>query len=314
MSGKRLLIKRECTHGGRHKHGTPVAYSADRCRCDACSGAYIAIAAERRRLKAAGVWESPFVDAEPARVHAQALMAGGMTKNAIVARSGIPAAVLSALLWGRSGRGVVPTIRRDNADAILGTRLAVPAAKTVDAVGAHRRMQALIANGWCIAALGRQLGVSPERVSQYLRQPRLALETLAAVSELYDRLWNVPVPEGTRWEKIAAARARSSATKMGWLPPLAWDDDTIDDPAASPRVKPITSRARRISNKDVDPVIVDRLVAGTYRGQSSPAERREAILILAARTPRLSNRQIGERVGMTHDSVLKVRQRERVAA
>ena len=44
-----------------------------------------------------------------------------------------------------------------------------------------------------------------------------------------------------------AERARSTAKRKGWAPPMAWDDDTIDDPQA----KPVGLRTRK-ARKAID--------------------------------------------------------------
>ena len=54
----------------------------------------------------------------------------------------------------------------------------------------------------------------------------VAPATARAVEDLYDRAWQGP--------RRPSTASRRRAVTAGWAPPLAWDDDTIDDPAASP--------------------------------------------------------------------------------
>jgi hypothetical protein len=105
----------------------------------------------------------------------------------------------------------------------------------VDATGTRRRLRALCAAGWSGPALAERLGMEPSGL--YLTLTSRALvraATARAVRALYDELWDEPPPQGTRSERISAAKARGHAARMGWPPPMAWDDDAIDDPAASP--------------------------------------------------------------------------------
>lgn len=54
------------------------------------------------------------------------------------------------------------------------------------------------------------------------------------VAKLYDQLWDVRPSQADHRDKISVSRATAYACKRAWLPPLAWDDDTIDNPAAQP--------------------------------------------------------------------------------
>lgn len=91
-------------------HGTAYGYQLgcrSRKRCPATpSCADASLAEERRRRRAAGVPEAaPRVDAEPARAHVRALMAAGMTLEAVALHAGVPRNRLGELIYGRSDRG-----------------------------------------------------------------------------------------------------------------------------------------------------------------------------------------------------------------
>ena len=73
------------------------------------------------------------------------------------------------------------------------------------------------------------LGVAPGTVDNIHRRKLVRVKTARVVAEVYDRLWDKPAPEG-RNRSCALAMAR----RKGFVPPLAWDDDEIDDPAARP--------------------------------------------------------------------------------
>lgn len=96
-------------------------------------------------------------------------------------------------------------------------------------VGTARRLQALARLGWPPRELADRLGVASESVQQLRCTGRPTVErgTHERVAALYDELAMTPGP---------SVRARVYAERQGWAPPLAWDDDTIDDPAARPNL------------------------------------------------------------------------------
>lgn len=99
------------------------------------------------------------------------------------------------------------------------------------AVGTTRRLRALVAIGYAPNYLAMRLHLLTTEVMDLLFSPRTGTtqkwkaENIAA---LYDELWDQP-----RHDDIAD-QARIVARREGWHPPLAWDDDEIDDPAAKP--------------------------------------------------------------------------------
>ena len=104
-----------------------------------------------------------------------------------------------------------------------------------DATGTRRRIQALMRCGWSMSLLATRLGQPRQVLRAKLHvRGRVTPATAAAVRALYDELWDRPPPAGTRFERRAATMARRYATERGWVPPLAWDEDAIDDPAAVP--------------------------------------------------------------------------------
>jgi hypothetical protein len=105
----------------------------------------------------------------------------------------------------------------------------------VDATGTQRRLQALIWNGWSMGLLAGRLGCARSVIRRRLLVfTRVYPAAAEEVRVLYDGLWDQAPPEGTPREKRAATMARRYARENGFAPPLAWDDDTIDDPDASP--------------------------------------------------------------------------------
>jgi len=98
-----------------------------------------------------------------------------------------------------------------------------------DAIGTTRRLQALAALGWAPSELARRTGVNRSTIEHLIkgRVQRTALATVKvkAVAAIYEQLSMSQGPS-QMW--------RDTAAKRGWTPPLAWDDDTIDDPDAKP--------------------------------------------------------------------------------
>lgn len=138
----------------------------------------------------------------------------------------------------------------------------------VDGTGTVRRVQALLALGHThpeiAAASGGARNISKNVILN--RYGHVHVDVVEAIKRAYEQL-SMTVP--THWRNQECARR---AKKLGYLPPLFWDDDLIDDPDYQPHRnhRPI------ISPKDIDPVVVDRLLTGA-RLQATRAEKDEAM-------------------------------------
>lgn len=60
--------------------------------------------------------------------------------------------------------------------------------------------------------------------------PGLAAATVAA----YEQLWDQSPPCATVEDREVAQAAAAHARQRGWAPPMAWDDDQIDQPDSKP--------------------------------------------------------------------------------
>jgi hypothetical protein len=99
----------------------------------------------------------------------------------------------------------------------------------VPAHGAHRRIRALQALGWSLRDINVELGCANRHTgfaSTLLGEATILASTLERVIAVYDRLSMTPGPSNL---------ARAKAAAKGYPPPLAWDEDAIDDPRACPR-------------------------------------------------------------------------------
>lgn len=107
----------------------------------------------------------------------------------------------------------------------------------VDGTGTRRRLQALAALGWSRNELAHMLDVSGPSINARLRKTGpVHRDTATKVRALYDQLWDITPPPMTGKAKGIRNRIRSQAAERGWVVPMAWDDGTIDDPAATPFV------------------------------------------------------------------------------
>jgi len=243
---------------GTRPHGTRARYvlgpgpgTGPGCRCDLCTAANREAERRRERQILYGRWE-PYVDAAPARDHLRALAAAGIGWKRAAQLARVSTGSVSKLLYGGPGdRPPSRRIRPQTAAAILTvspSAQAVAPGALVDSGGTRRRVQALVTRGWSQARLACQLAVTGSNFATMMRREQVTAATARAVGELYDRLWDKPPPESNQRERIAAARARNYAAERGWAPPLAWDDDIIDDPSGRPAERwkrPAHSRGRR---------------------------------------------------------------------
>lgn len=147
-----------------------------------------------------------------------------LLQPAIAARFGIPKSLVWAILNGRK------TVRPATYDKIMSSRAAtLPDGVLLPAIGSKRRLQGLQWLGHRECDIDPVLARHGSRAScsRLLSPDRTWLQrrTVLAVHATYDELWSRPGP---------SARTARRAVAKGWVSPLAWSDDTIDDPTAQP--------------------------------------------------------------------------------
>lgn len=100
----------------------------------------------------------------------------------------------------------------------------------VDNVGMKRRVRALGRMGWRYEDISREAGYTGSQPSGWLnnmmRLNKVHINNHAAIAGAYDRLCMRQGP---------SEHSRKIAMKRRYPPPLAWDDEDIDDPAAKPQ-------------------------------------------------------------------------------
>lgn len=228
---------------------------------------------ELRRRRAGGHIR---VDAAPARQHLHTL-AKRASLSSIAAQAGLAQSTISRLNSGHHKR-VAPRV----AAAILALDAVAPEGRSkVRAVGTMRRLQALRALGYSLNDLSSRVGITGQGVSWISagRTEWVHAEIAHRVATAYDALSLTPPPARTGYERGAADRARRHAAARGWLPPLCWDDDDLDDPDVHPDAAALRRTDRR-----------------------TPAELAEDVEDILSHNPLTTATEIAERLGYADNS------------
>lgn len=169
----------------------------------------------------------------------------------------------------------------------------------VDATGTRRRLQALAVVGWSHRALAARCGVVAEHLQTIRsgRTPRITTNTEQVVMVVYDELWDQTPPTTGRHQSGAVTKTRNAATRQGWVGPLDWDDDTINDPTAAPH-----------TGHTGEPVVDEVAIREVLTGRRVPltrTERAEAVRLATERG--WGAERIAERLGCDERTVVRVR-------
>ena len=180
----------------------------------------------------------------PAAEHVDQLLAAGLTVRGIAELAGVSASGVS-----RIAARQYPTVNHRTADALLAVKPQEIHRRTspegfVPAAGARRRIRALLAIGWTHQDMHARSGV---RTAILLSQAGewISRRNHDAISDLHEALWATPGP---------SEKTRGQARARGYLPPMAWDDDTIDDPGATAEIDP-AGPGRGNPRIDIDEVL-----------------------------------------------------------
>lgn len=250
--------------------------------------------ARRRKLIAMGQWQ-PFVDAEPVRQHIRAINKAGMSTRILSEKLGLPKSALEHLMWRREGVSS-QLVRRETAEAVMAYWPGLddlPAYSLLDAIGVARRVQALMTLGWTRRCMAAKSGMAERSLSRALRKGQVTVELARRIEALYDELWKRrPMPDEV--SEVVAHRTRVYAAAMGFTGPLAWDDDTIDDPTAVPMTDAAEPTATEGGNVAARWLLGESVVLG-------PEDRKEVLAHLFEWTND-TTAEIAEKLGMTPDA------------
>jgi len=203
-------------------HGTRGSY-VHGCRCEECRRAN----REYANSRALYGYSSSFVDAQAAREHVGMLARAGMGRREIARRAGVADSVVSLLL-GHSHTKPAKKVSRTTQDRLLSVQPGTVApGALVPILGTQRRLQALVAIGWTQTYLAMRLGWLVSNLTGVVngRRTHVVQSTATAVRALYSELEMTPGP---------SQRARTHAASRGWPPPMAFDDEQIDNTNRSP--------------------------------------------------------------------------------
>jgi hypothetical protein len=199
------------------------------------------------------------------------LVASGRTVSSIAAEADLEWSTVQ-----RVRDRLAETVMRTTADKLLALRPVQDDAALIDATGTVRRIQGLIAMGHSQQTLSEEIGCAFTYISTlaYGRRPTVTFALARSVQRTYGKLSMLVGP---------SVRARMKAARLGWPTPLAWDDDTIDDPAGRPDTAVEADPfAAEEGAQHVDLVAVDAYLKGRPVPLSE-AERLAALLAAPSR-------------------------------
>lgn len=261
-------------------HGTPARANGVHggrppCYCEPCR---FAIRAARKRRKVNRELGRPaLIDATPARDHLT-LLHRTMCWRTLAASTTCDASNLMAIYRGDNSQITRATHRK-----IMAVQPTTEPDSTVcvDATPSRRRIQALQAVGHPYRVIARASGCTDTRLSLIAEgQPTVRKAVADRIADAYRQL-AYKAPTFDRH----TSRTRNNAAAKGWHGPLAWDEVTINDPAATPD-----------TDNPPDPDLKRDELAEL---------RRDEIWLLA--TARLDDEEIATRIGMAAKSVQAIR-------
>lgn len=229
MTGRRV----DCScPRATHRHGTPQAYKVDGCRCAPCQAARKRNDYRLAREKAAGTYCRRQPPGPLATELRELMESRSLSLRAVSRATGVPWQALSRILSDDPPayvRASTVAAVRAFRDADLAPTVLVPA------VGTVRRLRALTALGWPANVLAEALDMSVAGVLLILDGPAsVQHRTSEKVDQLYAQLSMRPPKPRDRYQRSVSTRTRNRALVRGWVPPLAWDDESIDDATAEP--------------------------------------------------------------------------------
>lgn len=227
-------------HSSRYGSGTITAFISG-CRCAPCElGWYryqeayaIDVAHNGPRTVPVG----------PMLLRLVELRTAGFSLDTIARAAGVKEPVLSRMVRGmhaRVGRSTAAAVCAVTYSEVLA---AAPDPALVPSLGARRRLHSLMALGWPVWQQAGHCKTTANTLESVSRYSRVRASTHRLTVQIYDRLAMQPGPSATTCQRALAA---------GYVPPLMWDDEDIDDPDGAPVI--VTAPP-----PETDPYIVDEV-------------------------------------------------------
>lgn len=212
----------------RATHGDYGYARKHKCPCDPCYKAKSQYAKRRTFERYNGV--EARIDATHLREKLLGFLDDGAQLMQITRAAGLVESQTKNILWGRNGKPPAPWVYRPTAAKIEAITyedcMAIPT--LVDAIGVHRRINALQALGHGIRQIADAIGVSETMIYQYLKSERCITTTVEAVHRAYEEM---SIHEGTCQRTLWRHRRLNTPT------PMCWEDHELDDRNAKPRAR-----------------------------------------------------------------------------
>jgi plasmid maintenance system antidote protein VapI len=180
------------------------------------------------------------IDSTTARATITPWLNAGWSYTALAALIGCSDTVIVDLVAGK------PRLNAATAERIqrLPAQPGQPVGRSyTDGTGTIRRARALVRIGYRINVIAKEIDIHPDALSRLINRDEsvVLVSTALAMSAAYKR-W--------AWRPGPCKQARSRAQRLGWHGPMAWDADTIDDPAAQPDTEGEGADEARKRNND----------------------------------------------------------------
>lgn len=179
-------------------------------------------------------------DAEPIRQHVRMLAENGISIAKTGKLANIHPRTMAHLMYGspsNSHRGKLPParrVKRETANKLLAIKpsldnVSAGSRSNVDSAITLRKLQAMMAMGWSLQAIGQMLDppMDQSNIWKTTQKNVCRATTALAMRNLFDKYWDRRPPHRTTNEKALYYRALRHAESNGYVTAMAWDD--IDD-------------------------------------------------------------------------------------
>lgn len=214
----------------------------------------------RNRLAQLRGEQTTLVDAAPIRAHLNRLLALGYSHEAIAATYGTgTGAGLRLIAAGRHRNAERKFAGVTDLPYTLTVAATVDDSSWVPTLGAQRRLRSLMRLGWRHEDVAELVGRSTHVLVGNSAPHKIRAIDWRLIDEAWRQLCAVPGPSN---------KCRTRAQRLGYAPPLAWDD--IDDPNETPKGLNMDTKS------EYDAVIVERILSGRPM-PATTAERHEVV-------------------------------------